>query len=215
MNRVIPTVFADNEREFRNRFNRLIGIAKKIQIDLMDGKFVKVKSIRIEDIPNLRKYKIDFEVHLMVENPDRLLDVLVKKGFKKIIFHYEAIENVKEFVKEIQKKDAEAWIAVNPDTDMIGVLPFLQEIDGLLFMGHTPGFERLELENKVVENIKKVRKSMKGLKIQVDGGVNLDNIEKLAKIRVNYVNVGSSVANSSNPKEMLKELERRFDKAFP
>ena len=95
------------------------------------------------------------------------------------------------------------------------VLPFAHDADGFLFMGHTPGFEHLELENKVVENIEKVRRNMKRLKIQVDGGVNFESIEKLAKIRVNYVNVGSFVANGNRPGELMEELERRFARAFP
>ena len=216
--RVIPTVFAIDKGEFNERFNKLIKISGKIQIDLMDGKFVEVKSIELGELPNLRRYNNEFEVHLMAFNPESFILELKKKGFKKIIFHYEAIEDqdrIKNLIKRIQDFNLEAWIAINPETNIAEILPFIHKVDGVLFLGHAPGVEHMNLESNVVEKIEKLRKNAKRLKIQIDGGVNLDNIEKLGKMRVNYVNVGSFISNNSNPKKSLIELERRFAKAWP
>jgi len=85
---IIPTIFSKNKKQFNERFNKLIKISKNIQIDFMDGKFVKAKSVQLSQIPNLKKYKNNFEAHLMVKNPESWITKLKQKGFKKIIFHY-------------------------------------------------------------------------------------------------------------------------------
>src|SRR3989338_6887684 len=94
--KIIPTIFALNEEDFQHRFDKLIKISKELQIDFMDGKFVKSKSINFSIIPNLRKFKKHrFEAHLMTLHPEKYISILKKKGFKKIIFHFDTDDNVK------------------------------------------------------------------------------------------------------------------------
>jgi len=71
MNHVIPSIFAESKEEFDEKFSNLVKISKKIQIDFMDGKFVSAKGIRASNVPNLKKYKNDFEAHLMVYRPEK------------------------------------------------------------------------------------------------------------------------------------------------
>ena len=93
MREVIPTVFAMNKGEFDERLAKLVKISKKIQIDFMDGKFVDGRGVELRDVPNLRKYRSEFEAHLMVRNPEEWFEELKEKGFKKVIFHYESIRD--------------------------------------------------------------------------------------------------------------------------
>jgi len=210
---VIPTVFAQSKEEFDERFSRIVSVAKYIQIDFMDGKFVKTKGIRIEDVPDLRKYRVRFEAHLMVNRPERYLDNLKKKGFRKVIFHYEVLKDldrIKRLIFEIKKRKIEAWIALNPSTHIEKIESILERIDGVLFMGVHPGREGQKFVDKVYKNIRKVKKIHKRTKIQVDGGVNLLNIGKLGKLKVNYVNSGSFIYLADDPKRTLGILERAF-----
>ncbi len=207
--KIIPTIFAHNKREFDLRFKKLIRLGRDLQIDFMDGRFVKSHGIKINDIPNLSKYKRKFEAHLMVKNPGRYILPLRKKGFNKIIFHYEALKNnveISELIKRIKDAGMEAWIAINPQTQINDILVFLNQIDGVLLMGVYPGKEHQEFIPSIYNKIKILRNIDKKIKIQVDGGVNLINIGKLRGLGVNYVNSGSFISDAEEPKKVLKEL---------
>jgi ribulose-phosphate 3-epimerase len=216
MKRIIPTVFATNKKDFDIRLSRLLKVSGNIQIDVMDGRFVKVKSISLKEISGLKKHKKKFEAHLMVEEPEKMLDELKNKGFKKIIFHFESfddIEKARRLVFLIKDKKMEPWIAFNPNTkfgNIINVIENIHALKGILLMGHSPGLEHLQLDQNVVRRVENIRKLNKKIKIQIDGGINAENIRKLAKLGVNYFNVGSFVAESKNPEEALKELHAQL-----
>lgn len=215
MGKVIPTVFARSKKEFDERFYKVIKIAKNIQIDIGDGKFVGFKSIGINEIPNLKKYKNRFEVHLMVKNPENYVDSVRKKGFKKIIFHYEALQEpdkIEKLIAKIKKLKIKAFIAVNPETQISEILLFLKKVDGILVMGIHPGKEQQQFIKEVYGKIDKLRKFNKKIEIEVDGGVSFENIGRLAELGVDYVNSGSLVAEADKPEETIKKLEKMFRK---
>src|SRR3989344_5043090 len=124
---IIPTIFAHNKKEFSQRFQKLLPISKNLQIDFMDGKFVKSKSISLSNIPNLKKYKKNFEAHLMVKNPDNYLKKLKKKGFNKIIFHYISTNDSEKTIKKIKQLKLSAWLAINPQ---VSIKKIKVQIDG-------------------------------------------------------------------------------------
>ena len=210
MRKIIPTVFSKNKKDFKEKFDKLIGISRELQIDFMDGNFVRAKGISLSIIPNLKNKKINFEAHLMVEQPGKWINNLKKKGFKKVILHIECKNDIKRVLDKIHKDKMEAWIALNPSTSLKKIEEFLGQIDGVLFMGVNPGKENQKFIPRVLEKIKKLRKRNNKIKIQVDGGVNLKNIGTLKKIGVNIVNSGSFVSQNENPKGALKELKKAF-----
>jgi ribulose-phosphate 3-epimerase len=209
--RVIPTVFAHNKAEFNARFEKIIEISKEVQIDFMDGKFVHAKSISLKEVPPLSKYKIKFEAHLMCLNPEKYLTEVKRKGFKKIIFHEEVFhtrEKIFKFIKECRKKRLEVFIAINPQTRVWDLLPYLNYIDGVLFMGVSPGKEHQRFLSEVYKKINDLKEFNKRVFIQVDGGVNYPVAENLRDLGVNALNSGSFVSESENPKKVIEELEK-------
>jgi ribulose-phosphate 3-epimerase len=206
MKKIIPTIFALNKKEFESRFENLVKISKDIQIDLMDGKFVKNKSVSLEDIPNLRRYKNNFEIHLMVENPLKYLGKIKDKNFKKVLFHYECSDNLIETIKKIKDYRMKCFIAINPLSSVDILKEYLRFVDGILIMGVMPGKEGQKIDKNIYSRIKEIRKINKKIDVQIDGGVNLENIVKLKRVGANLFNVGSFVSNSNNSKERLKEL---------
>ena len=210
--KIVPTVFAKNKKEFNLRFNKLIKISKNLQIDFMDGKFVRSKGIKLSDIPNLKKYKNNFEAHLMVSNPGSYVDKLKKKGFKKIIFHYESLKNLKKIeslIIKIRKAKMKTFIAINPKTKIEKISPFITSVDGILLMGVYPGKEHQKFVSTVYTKIKNLRKISKKVIIQVDGGVNPGNIRRLKKSGVNIANSGSFISDAKNPKSAFEKLTRK------
>lgn len=210
--KIIPTVFAKTKIEFDKRLNKLTPFARDIQIDFMDGKFVKAKSVSLRDIPNLKKYKNNFEAHLMVKKPLLWTNNLKDKGFKKIIFHYEALRNrdiIMNLIAQIKRARMKAFIALNPETDINKIVCFLLYIDGVLLMGHELGIEHIKLLPLIYKKIKSIR-SNKKLIIQIDGGVNDKNIKKLANAGANIFNIGSFVADAEKPLDALLRLKDKL-----
>lgn len=206
---IIPTVFAHNKKEFQEKFKKILPIAKNIQIDFLDGKFVKAKSVSLSQIPNLKKYKKNFEAHLMVKNPQAWIPKLKKKGFKKIIFHIETTSQPEKLIQKIKDLKLRSMVAINPKTS-IDKLPKKVPV---LFLGVNPGKEHQSFIPAVYNKIKSFRKKNKRIAIQIDGGVSHKNIVKLARIGVDAVNSGSYISSAKNPKQAYKKLTSIFRKA--
>ncbi len=208
---IIPTVFATSKAQFKDRFNKLIKVSNVLQIDFMDGGFVESKSLPISQIPNLKKYKNSFEAHLMIYHPEKYIKTLKKKGFKKIIFHYESVkkENIENIIRLIKKADLKAFLAINPETKVSSIIKYLPKVDGILFLGVHPGKEHQSFIPEVYKKIKQLRK-ISNIKIQVDGGVNENSVKKLAKLGAHYVNSGSFISDSPHPKEAFNKLKTLF-----
>jgi len=208
--KIIPTVFAKNKKEFDSRFAKLSKVSKELQVDFMDGKLVRAKGIRLSDIPNLRG-KGNFEAHLMVANPGKWILGLKKKGFKKVLFHYESfrdIRKIENLIVKLKKAKMKVFITVNPGTSVKKIMPFLTSVDGVMFMGVNPGRENQRFVPGVFEKIKELRRHSKGVKIQVDGGVSDKTIGRLKRSGVDIVNSGSYISDAEKPREALARLRK-------
>lgn len=207
MKLIIPTIFANNKKQFQERFKKVTPLTRNIQIDIMDGKFVPSKSIQLSQIPDLKNYKNNFEAHLMTKNPERYFAPLKKKGFKKIIFHIETTNQPEKLIGKIKTLGLRPMIAINPNTSLNKIPKKVP----VLFMGVNPGKEHQTFQKKVFKKIEEFREKNKRTAIQVDGGVNEKTAKKLAKF-VDSINTGSFVSDSKNPKESLKKLKGAFRK---
>ena len=149
----------------------------------------------------------------MVKNPEKYITTLKQKGFKKVIFHYSSTKNLEKTINIIKKNNLIPYIAINPIISIKKVLPYLKQVKGVLFMGVIPGKEHQSFLPGVYKKISQLRKLNKKIKIQVDGGANEKVIKRLAKLGVNYINSGSYISSSDNPKEQYKKLNSIFKKA--
>lgn len=173
----------------------------------MDGKFVNNNSVKPRFIPDLSKYKNDFEAHLMVIDPEKYYEKIKNKGFKKIIVHLESFENekiTKNFFEYIKKQKQTPVIAINPETKL--TIEIIKMFDFFLIMGVNPGKEKQKLITITYNKIKKIKKINPKARIQVDGGVTPINSKKLFKAGANYLNSGSYISSSKNPKKALISL---------
>jgi len=211
--KIIPTVFASNKKDFLERLDNISKLGSEaIQVDFMDGKFVGKKSPGPEDIGKLKK-GIKFEAHLMVNNPFELIDGLKKNGFSKIIFHYEALEKIEKIESvcySIKQKKMKPWVAFNPSTSSDVIMDVVRNVDsleGVMLMGHEPGIESKVLLNRVVLRAKNLKRQLKNLKIQIDGGINDGTIEEANKTNADIVNVGSFVSGAGNLAKMKEKLK--------
>jgi ribulose-phosphate 3-epimerase len=216
MNPVIPTVFAQSKEEFTSRLQKILSISNNIQIDFMDGKFVKARSLSLSDLPPLSYPNKNFEAHLMVKDPMAWVPKLKSQGFEKIIFHIEAMKDddeTEEMLQLLKQENILSFIAVNPKTPVEKVFPFLSRVKGILLMGVEPGKENQAFINSVYAKIKLLRSVNKAIKIQIDGGANDKTVKKMIEAGANYVNSGSFVSEAKNPRAAYQLLVSLAKKA--
>ena len=169
-----------------------------IHIDVMDGIFVPSISYGMPVIKSIRKAtKKVFDVHLMITEPERYIDEFVESGADIITFHVEATKDSGKVIDMIHEKGLKAGISVKPNTPLETIEPFLEKIDMLLIMSVEPGFGGQAYIEGSTEKIRAAREMMKahGLEtdIQVDGGINLQNLQEVLEAGANIIVAGSSV----------------------
>ena len=208
--KIIPTVLAYNKKEFTKLFKKILPTSDEIQIDFMDGRFVPTESIREEEVPPVRNYKGKvFEAHLMVKEPMRWVPYLIDKGFKRIIMHYETLdpEDFPVIKKFIKKEGAEFILAVNPETEVEEIIPLVEHIDGVLFLGVHPGKNGAEYLEETAERIRAFLKAVpKKITVQVDGGMSTETIKNVVDAGATRINSGHFVSNATDPAKALEEL---------
>ena len=171
---------------------------KWYHLDVMDGHFVKNISFGPPVIECIRKITDSFfDVHLMVKEPIRYIDTFRKVGADLITVHYEACENLDETLEAIRKSGAKIGLAINPDTPANVVKDYIEKVDMILVMSVYPGFGGQKFMPIALEKIKDIRnwanEKGKDLLIEVDGGINLDNVTTVIEAGANVIVAGSAV----------------------
>lgn len=208
---IIPTIFAKNKKQFDLKLKKLISASKELQIDIMDGKFVKAKSVNPKYIPTLFIYQKIFEAHLMVKEPQKYIDEFAKKGFGRIIFHYETIKDHKkitQIARNIRKHGMHAILAINPRTSVKKIKELLPYFHTIMLMGVTPGKEGQKLIPATYKKIRDIKKNRPNIKVQIDGGVNKTTAKKLKEAGADILNTGSLTAKSKDPEKTIQELQK-------
>ncbi len=198
---IIPSIIAKNQKELDERLSKVKDF-KVVQLDVMDGKFVKNKSLMFS--LKLSK-KLKYEAHLMVKNPLSW----IKKNIKKVdlvIVHYES-DHIGESVNYVKDKGKKIGIAINPRTKVKEIENYLFKLDQVLVMTVNPGKYGSKFLGKMLSKVKELGKLKSRLKIEVDGGMNPINVKKARKMGANKFVVGSYLQKSEDIKKTLKELK--------
>jgi ribulose-phosphate 3-epimerase len=183
-----------------------------IHLDVMDGMFVPNITFGAPVIKTLRKTteKV-FDAHLMIEKPDRYLEDFAAAGCDYITVHQEACVHLHRTVHRIKELGKKAGVSLNPATSLASIEEILPDVDMVLLMSVNPGFGGQKFIENTYGKIMMLRQMKKEGKlnfiIQVDGGVNGQNIEKLAKMGCECVVAGSYVFNSGDYKAAIDSLK--------
>lgn len=202
---IIPSIIAKSQKEFDERFSKIKNLGNTIHLDVMDGKFVRNKSLLFDLTLPRKKYQI----HLMVNNPEKYIEIIHGKA-ETIIFHLESTKNPRELIKLIRKKKKKVWIALSPKTNVKRAEPFLKDIDGVLIMTVSPGKYGAGFLSRNLRKVKEIRKLNQKVEIGVDGGINEKTIKKAKKVGANVFTVGSYLQKAEKPKGAIKKLKTNF-----
>ncbi|GAB1452997.1 ribulose-phosphate 3-epimerase [Draconibacterium sp.] len=179
--------------------------------DVMDGVFVPNISFGIPVIEHVKKIaQKPLDVHLMIVNPDHLIEAFVKAGASILTVHYEACTHLHRTVQLIKNLGAKASVCLNPHTPVSFLEDIIAELDMVLLMSVNPGFGgQAFIENtyKKVRQLKElIEKNSSDCLIEVDGGVNFETGKKLFENGADVLVAGSFVFNSENPTETIRQL---------
>lgn len=166
-----------------------------LHVDVMDGHFVSNISFGIPVVKSIRKCtKMFFDVHLMIENPEKYIEEFISSGADGITFHAEAVKNPEACINIIRSHGARAAMAINPNTSAECVIPYIDKLDMILVMSVYPGRGGQKYIEEVNEKISAIR-SVAGeyFLIQVDGGVTIGNKDSVISAGANVLVAGTAV----------------------
>ena len=183
-----------------------------LHIDVMDGHFVPNITIGPLVVEALRpKSKLVFDVHLMIENPDAYIKNFVDAGADIICVHVEACNHLHRTIQYIKSLGAKAAVALNPATPLNCLEYVLEDLDMVLLMSVNPGFGGQSFIDSTLDKLKLLRKMIddKNLEIdiEVDGGVKLDNLEKVIHAGANVIVAGSAIFLSGDIEKTVKAFK--------
>ncbi len=178
----------------------------------MDGHFVPNITMGPSIIAALRKTtRLPFDVHLMIENPEKYIESFAEAGADIITVHVEATNHLHRLVDLIKKCGKEAGVSLNPATSLTRVEEILPDIDLLLIMTVNPGFGGQQFIQNMLPKITKASILLKSLSnkplLEVDGGVNLQNIKTIAQAGAQVIVAGNSVFSTSDYSKTIADLK--------
>lgn len=184
-----------------------------LHIDVMDGMFVPAISFGMPVIASLRKITdLFFDVHLMVQEPIRYISDFRDAGADGITVHYEACEDLDGTLSAIRASGAETAVSLCPETPVSVLKPYLSKLDMVLIMGVHPGFGGQVLIPETLDKVKQLKeiRSQEGhhYRIEIDGGIHLENIVETVRCGTDLVVAGTAVfqGNIKENIRMLKEV---------
>ena len=161
-----------------------------VHIDFMDNIFVPNKSIKP---PVVIKYPTNLhkEAHLMVSHPTEWIDSLIEANFERVIFHIESADDILETIEQIKDMGIKVGLAINGDTPIERLEPFMGKIDTVLIMSIIPGFQGQLFIQESLDKIKKIKSKNWPVQIAVDGAVNDQNARELVEAGADKLIIGS------------------------
>ena len=211
---ILSADFANLERDIKCVQK---GGAEYIHVDVMDGNFVPNITLGAPIAKALRKHITGImDVHLMVENPDKFLEDFKEAGADILTVHLEATKHIHRTLQRIHALGMKAGVAINPGTPVSSLVPIIEDVDLVLIMSVSPGFGGQKFIpyslNKLKEVSELARQANKNLWIQVDGGVNFENVQEIIDAGANLIVAGSSVFDGTNDEKNTRRFLELFKK---
>ena len=208
---IIPTILVKTFKEVEERIRKVEDYVNWVQLDIMDGVFCCNETWRNPQDLKGFKTKVKLEAHLMVNKPEEIIDDWLKKA-DRVIIHFESkITNreigIRKMIKKAHKKKREFGLALNPETHPMVVVPFLKDLDLVLFMTVQPGWGGQEFKDWVLTKIEVLHKLWPKGNIEVDGGINPETAKKTIKAGANLICAGTYIFRSKNIEEAIKKLK--------
>ena len=217
MIKVLPSTNPSPENDLINYVKKVSDLGVEyIHCDVMDGKFVENKCLHYELLEELKNnVNILLDIHLMVDDVWANVQKFSKLNPSIITFHYEAIHSYKEFnkiIKYLKKKDILIGLSIKPNTPISIIERYLNYIDLLLIMSVEPGKSGQKFIENTFDKINEAKKMIgeKQVIIEVDGGINLDNVSKLKKLGCDFLVMGNAFYKEKDKELLLVTIDKHY-----
>ncbi len=234
MAEIVPAIIAKDFGDLKNKVRLVEPFVKTVQLDIMDGVFVPNTTwpfvaplsgapqgkpfdntaqgeSSILELSSLQT-NLFLEAHLMVAQPEEAVKEWATSFVNRIIFHWEALGDFKSQISNIMQTvysaDKQLGIALNPETPIEVCDHFIGKIDFILLMSVKTGFGGQKFISSVIHKVVALRQKHPNAKIEVDGGVNLENAKQLIEAGADFLAVGSTIFESQNIAQTIKELSQ-------
>ncbi|MEO0024512.1 MAG: hypothetical protein RL196_953 [Actinomycetota bacterium] len=208
--RINPSILSADFVNFERDFNSIAG-ADLIHVDVMDNHFVPNLTFGLPMVARMQQVTpLPLDVHLMIENSERWAIGYAEAGAFSVTFHAETTDNPVQVARALRAAGARAGIAIKPNTDVEPYLDLLSEFDQLLVMTVEPGFGGQSLIEATLEKVAKTRRRIDqealDVWLQVDGGIDESNIERVAALGADTFVAGSAVFKADDRDAQIKHL---------
>lgn len=195
------------------------GGADYLHLDVMDGVFVPNISFGAPVIKSLRNItKLPFDVHLMVDKPERYIEDFVKAGADIITVHQESTTHLHRTIQLIKSFGVKAGISLNPATPVESLKHIIEDLDLILIMSVNPGFGGQSfipaMKNKISETRSIINEKDLEIILEVDGGIKLDNVKEIIELGADLVVAGSDIFGAEDIVERTRDFKKQLNNKY-
>ena len=219
MVQIVPSILSADFARLGEEIHKVEqGGATMLHVDIMDGHFVPNLTIGPPVVRSIRKItKMTLDVHLMIADPDKYAPIFIEAGADQVSVHYEAARHLDGTLRTIQSEGAQAGVVLNPATPVSLLEDVLGLADYVLIMSVNPGFGGQQFIPRALDKVRALdrRRRELGLKfaIEIDGGVNLDNLAEVVRAGCDWVVSGASIFRTPDPAATVARMREIADNA--
>lgn len=208
MIQIIPAILTNSPDELEKMIRQIEPYTTRAHLDIADGVFVSNTTIKgIEELESIHT-PLKVTVHLMVQEPENVLDQWLNTGAEALIFHIESTKKMDELISRTKAGGKNVGIAINPDTPIEDVAPFVDRVDFMQFMTVDPGFYGSEFKESVLGKIKSFRQKYPDIEIRVDGGISPATAKEAIRAGADVLVSGSFIFKSGDVGKAIEELKK-------
>ena len=208
---IVPAVLTNNKQDYRQQLERINTYTHHIQVDVTDGIFAKNDTLDVTNVWWPQGWEVD--LHLMVAEPSKYIDTVLKLMPTMCIFHSEVNEDLLPIFEALKQHEIKAGVALTRSTYPGSVKPYIEAADHVLIFAGQLGVQGSNADMMQMEKIALIREIKPDVEIGWDGGANMTNIRALSHADLDIINVGSALAKAENPAELYQEMVAEIDKS--